>query len=100
MKELANRDVGSVLLEGGGTLNGAMLQAGLVDKIMLFYAPKIIGSSGSVPAFSFEGPQRMSDALQLRGVSIERYGDDWCVTGYPDRPTPAADDGGNREKGK
>lgn len=82
MKELGRREIGSILLEGGGALNGAMLQAGLVDKLMLFYAAKIIGADG-VPAFAFDGLERMSDALSLSEVAIERYGEDWCVTGYP-----------------
>lgn len=89
MKELGRREIGSILLEGGGTLNGAMLQAGLVDKLMLFYAPKIIGSSGAVPAFAYPGPDLMSDALKLKDISIERFGDDWCVTGYPEREPPS-----------
>ncbi len=84
MAELGKREVASVLLEGGGALNGAMLQAGLIDKLMLFYAPKIIGAQGAVPAFSFAGPAFMSQALPIRGISIERFGEDWCVAGYPD----------------
>lgn len=82
MKELGRREIGSILLEGGGALNGAMLQARLVDKLMLFYAAKIVGADG-VPAFDFNGPERMSDALSLSEVAIERYGEDWCVVGYP-----------------
>ncbi|MBW5446695.1 bifunctional diaminohydroxyphosphoribosylaminopyrimidine deaminase/5-amino-6-(5-phosphoribosylamino)uracil reductase RibD [Cohnella sp. CFH 77786] len=93
MQELGRREIGSILLEGGGALNGAMLQAGLVDKVMLFYAPKIVGASGAVSAFAFAGPNRMSDALQLRRVSVEHYGDDWCVTGYPEY-TPVHDEEG------
>lgn len=82
MRELGKREIGSILLEGGGALNGAMLQAGLVDKLMLFYAPKIVGAGG-IPAFGFAGPDSMQEALELQHISIERYGDDWCVTGYP-----------------
>jgi diaminohydroxyphosphoribosylaminopyrimidine deaminase/5-amino-6-(5-phosphoribosylamino)uracil reductase len=84
MAELGKREVASVLLEGGGKLSGAMLKAGLVDKLMLFYAPKIIGATGAVPAIAFEGPRLMGEALPVRNISIERFGDDWCVTGYPD----------------
>jgi diaminohydroxyphosphoribosylaminopyrimidine deaminase / 5-amino-6-(5-phosphoribosylamino)uracil reductase len=83
MAKLGERGVASILLEGGGVLNGAMLQAGLVDKLMLFYAPKIIGGEGAPAAFAFTGPEEMSSALSLRDVSIESYGDDWCVSGYP-----------------
>jgi diaminohydroxyphosphoribosylaminopyrimidine deaminase/5-amino-6-(5-phosphoribosylamino)uracil reductase len=82
MKTLGRMEIGSILLEGGGELNGAMLQAGLVDKIMLFYSAKIIGADG-VPAFGFGGIRQMSDALSLSQIAIERYGDDWCVVGYP-----------------
>ncbi|WP_276351774.1 bifunctional diaminohydroxyphosphoribosylaminopyrimidine deaminase/5-amino-6-(5-phosphoribosylamino)uracil reductase RibD [Cohnella caldifontis] len=95
MKELGKREIGSVLLEGGGALNGAMLQAGLVDKVMLFYAGKIVGSHGAVSAFDFLGPKRMSDAIRLSRISIERYGDDWCVAGYPE---PAAAGGEERRE--
>ncbi|WP_123040853.1 bifunctional diaminohydroxyphosphoribosylaminopyrimidine deaminase/5-amino-6-(5-phosphoribosylamino)uracil reductase RibD [Cohnella candidum] len=93
MRELGRREIGSVLLEGGGALNGNMLQAGLVDKLMLFYAAKIVGSVGTPPAFAFDGPERMSSALTLERVSIERYGADWCVTGYPDRAGRRAEEG-------
>lgn len=95
MKELGKREIGSVLLEGGGALNGAMLQAGLVDKVMLFYAGAIVGSHGSVPAFDYPGPERMTDALRLTRISIERHGDDWCVSGYPE-PVPT-NDGAERQ---
>lgn len=83
LRALGERGIGSILLEGGGKLNGAMLQAGLVDKIMLFYAPLVVGGSGAPSAFEFEGPVAMSSALRLNRVTLERYGDDWCVTGYP-----------------
>ena len=84
MKWLGEREIASVLLEGGGVLNGAMLEAGLVDRLILFYAPKLIGGDG-LPAFALAGPERMADALRLTDVRIERVGDDWCVTGVPAR---------------
>ena len=84
MRKLGEREIGSVLLEGGGRLNGAMLEAGLVDKFAIFYAPKIVGSAGT-PLFDRPVAARMAEAVRLTGVEIERYGDDWCVTGYPER---------------
>ncbi|WEK55640.1 MAG: bifunctional diaminohydroxyphosphoribosylaminopyrimidine deaminase/5-amino-6-(5-phosphoribosylamino)uracil reductase RibD [Candidatus Cohnella colombiensis] len=83
MVELGKRQINSVLLEGGGALNGAMIAAGLVDKVMLFYAPIIVGGDGAPAGFAFEGPEKMTDALKLLDVSIQSYGEDWCVTGYP-----------------
>ncbi|MFC5467826.1 bifunctional diaminohydroxyphosphoribosylaminopyrimidine deaminase/5-amino-6-(5-phosphoribosylamino)uracil reductase RibD [Cohnella suwonensis] len=84
MALLGEMGIGSILLEGGGVLNGAMLKAGLVDKMMLFYAPIIVGGEGAPSAFAFEGPEKMSEALRLNRVSMERFGDDWCMTGYPE----------------
>ncbi|WP_027093703.1 bifunctional diaminohydroxyphosphoribosylaminopyrimidine deaminase/5-amino-6-(5-phosphoribosylamino)uracil reductase RibD [Cohnella thermotolerans] len=84
LEAIGKREIGSVLVEGGGGLNGSLLEAGLVDKLMLFYAPKLVG--GAAPsAFSFAGPDLMEEALKVENVSIERYGTDWCVTGYPAR---------------
>lgn len=83
MKLLGERGINSILLEGGGVLNGAMIEAGLVDKLMLFYAPIIVGGNGSPSAFAFTGPDEMSSALRLNRVSMQAFGEDWCVTGYP-----------------
>ncbi|MFC4103781.1 bifunctional diaminohydroxyphosphoribosylaminopyrimidine deaminase/5-amino-6-(5-phosphoribosylamino)uracil reductase RibD [Paenibacillus xanthanilyticus] len=83
MTKLGELEIGSILLEGGGKLNGAMLELGLIDKIMLFIAPKIIGGDAAPEAFSFGGFERMSEAIGLTGVTMEQVGDDYCLTGYP-----------------
>lgn len=83
MRLLGEREISSVLLEGGGRLNGSMLQERLVNKIILFLAPKIIGGSASPGSFTFEGPERMQDAVGLSRVRIERFGEDLCIMGYP-----------------
>ncbi|RIX53436.1 bifunctional diaminohydroxyphosphoribosylaminopyrimidine deaminase/5-amino-6-(5-phosphoribosylamino)uracil reductase RibD [Paenibacillus nanensis] len=83
MKELGGREIGSILLEGGGKLNGAMLDAGLIDKMVLFFAPKLIGGDQAPVSFSFPGRPKMSDAIVLEHVQVEMAGDDICVTGYP-----------------
>jgi diaminohydroxyphosphoribosylaminopyrimidine deaminase/5-amino-6-(5-phosphoribosylamino)uracil reductase len=82
MQTLADREIGSILLEGGGKLNGAMLKAGLIDKVVLFVAPKIVGGP-SPSAFEFPGFERMADAIRLDDVTVERIGDDICIVGYP-----------------
>jgi diaminohydroxyphosphoribosylaminopyrimidine deaminase/5-amino-6-(5-phosphoribosylamino)uracil reductase len=83
MKELGSREIGSVLLEGGGKLNGAMLEAGLIDKMVLYYAPKLIGGDLAPSNFSFPGRKLMSDAIMLDRVQVEMAGEDICVIGYP-----------------
>jgi diaminohydroxyphosphoribosylaminopyrimidine deaminase/5-amino-6-(5-phosphoribosylamino)uracil reductase len=76
---LAGEGVRSLLLEGGPTLAGAFLAAGLVDKLMVFGAPTLSGA-GPV-AF---GPLPASQVL--RHVSVERIGDDVLLTGYLREP--------------
>ncbi|WP_053376711.1 bifunctional diaminohydroxyphosphoribosylaminopyrimidine deaminase/5-amino-6-(5-phosphoribosylamino)uracil reductase RibD [Paenibacillus sp. FJAT-27812] len=83
MKKLGELEIGSILLEGGGQLNGAMLEAGLIDKIVLYYAAKIIGGTDAPGTFTFAGFEKMADAIQLERVSVEMAGEDICVSGYP-----------------
>ncbi|XEC97662.1 bifunctional diaminohydroxyphosphoribosylaminopyrimidine deaminase/5-amino-6-(5-phosphoribosylamino)uracil reductase RibD [Paenibacillus tarimensis] len=87
MKRIGEMEIGSVLLEGGGRLNGAMLEARLIDKMVLFFAPKIIGGMGAPTNFQFGGWDRMSDAVQLRDVKVDTIGEDICITGYPVYPS-------------
>ncbi|MFC3345110.1 bifunctional diaminohydroxyphosphoribosylaminopyrimidine deaminase/5-amino-6-(5-phosphoribosylamino)uracil reductase RibD [Paenibacillus abyssi] len=86
MKRIGELEIGSILLEGGGRLNGAMLEAGLIDKLVLFFAPKIIGGAAAPVSFQFEGWDRMADAVQLRNMKVDIIGDDLCVSGYPIYP--------------
>lgn len=83
MRLLGEREIASMLLEGGGRLNGAMLQEKLIHKIMLFFAPKIIGGFDARSTFSFEGYERMNDAVTLERVRTDHFGEDICITGYP-----------------
>jgi diaminohydroxyphosphoribosylaminopyrimidine deaminase/5-amino-6-(5-phosphoribosylamino)uracil reductase len=84
MDILGGRDIASILLEGGGTLNGAMLEQQLVNKVQLFYAPKFIGGGGQAPDnVQFAGFERIEDAIQLERITVQQFGEDICITGYP-----------------
>jgi diaminohydroxyphosphoribosylaminopyrimidine deaminase/5-amino-6-(5-phosphoribosylamino)uracil reductase len=83
MRLLGEQEIGSVMLEGGGRLNGAMLAHKLIDKCYLFYAPKIIGGDHAPGNFSFDGFAKMSEAVWLDRVKLEQFGDDFCLIGYP-----------------
>jgi diaminohydroxyphosphoribosylaminopyrimidine deaminase / 5-amino-6-(5-phosphoribosylamino)uracil reductase len=77
LAELGKRDILSVLLEAGPTLNGAALRAGIVHKLILFYAPKIAGD-GHVP-FA-HGAKLGASAIQ--DVRFKQFGPDFAVEAY------------------
>ena len=81
--ELGNRGIDSVMLEGGGTLNAAFLQAGLVDKLMLFMAPKLIGGMQAISCVAGQGAECLTQAIAIDRMSIRPCGDDWLIEGYP-----------------
>ncbi|WP_042196986.1 bifunctional diaminohydroxyphosphoribosylaminopyrimidine deaminase/5-amino-6-(5-phosphoribosylamino)uracil reductase RibD [Paenibacillus camerounensis] len=86
MVKLGEMEISSILLEGGGTLNGAMLENGLVDRVVLFYAPKIVGGGSEAPGtFDFPGVALMKDAITLEGLEVEVLGDNVCISGTPVR---------------
>ena len=82
VERLGAMNVLSVLMEGGALVNWAALEAGIVDKVFLFYAPKILAGTGSVPFAAGAGFRRMSEAAQVRDVAIHHFGDDFAVEGY------------------
>ncbi len=82
---LGKRELISVLVEGGSALLGTLFDLGLVDKVMAFIAPVIVGGRGAPTAVAGRGVERMAEALRLRKVRVRRLGDDLMVVGYPDR---------------
>lgn len=83
--ERAGREkIDSIFLEGGGTVNDAMLKEGLVDEVMAFIAPKIIGGKDAKTPVEGEGFARMSEAVKLRDLTIDKIGEDVVVTGLVD----------------
>ena len=80
LRELGKRQILNVLLEAGAELNGAALEAGIVDKMILFYAPKIMGTGG-VPMASIPS-KWFPKSPALTSVTVNRYGPDFCVQGY------------------
>jgi len=83
--KLAGRNVTSLLVEGGAEVNRAFLEAGLVDRVVLFLAPKVVGGDG-LSWVAGPGARRMAGALELEDVAVARVGTDILVTGRPARP--------------
>lgn len=86
LRELAARDVLSLLVEGGGVVLGSFFDTALVDKVHAVIAPIIIGAGDAPAAVAGRGAYRMDDALRLRDITVERLGEDLLVSGYPQYP--------------
>ncbi len=76
---LANEQINEVLLETGATLSGAMLNAGLVDELIIFMAPRLMGNAAR-GLFDLPGLQTMEQRIDLQIRDIRAIGDDWCIT--------------------
>jgi diaminohydroxyphosphoribosylaminopyrimidine deaminase/5-amino-6-(5-phosphoribosylamino)uracil reductase len=81
LQDLGERNMTSVLIEGGGDVLGQALDARLIDKVQLYLGPILTG--GPVTAFSGRGADATRSALRLERVAYERIGQSVCVTGYP-----------------
>ena len=81
MRALGEHNLMCVLVEGGGALNGALLHAGLIDRLLLFIAPLLLGGSDGTPLFAGSGVRSLAEALRLRDLQISRSGEDLLVEG-------------------
>ena len=88
---LGDREVTSVLIEGGGRVAASALQAGIVDKVMFFYAPKILGGDDGIPMCKGPGPDKMSGCRPLYRTAFTQVGEDLLVEGYLDAPNGSTD---------
>jgi diaminohydroxyphosphoribosylaminopyrimidine deaminase/5-amino-6-(5-phosphoribosylamino)uracil reductase len=81
--ELKQRQVTSVLVEGGATVAGSFFDARLIDKFTYFIAPVIIGGVSSQISIGGQGAESIADAIKLESLTVDRTGPDLAVTGYP-----------------
>jgi len=86
LRRLADEEVQSLLLEGGPTLAGAFLRAGLLDKLVLVVAPTLIGGDDAPPLFAGPGAATLAEAIGLSGLEIDRAGEDVVLTAYIREP--------------
>lgn len=82
MKQLGEREITSVFVEGGGTVNFSLLKAGLVDKVYAFVAPKIIGGQEAKTPVEGEGFATLAEAVELTALEAGNIGRDVMLTGY------------------
>jgi len=82
LQELARRDINEVLVEAGARLNGALLNAGLIDELVIYMAPKLMGDAAR-GLFHLPGLERMEQSIGLEIKDIRAIGVDWRIIAQP-----------------
>src|ERR1019366_3186403 len=90
LANLGRCEITSLIIEGGGLVNGAAVSACVVDKIFFYYASKILAGTGSIPFALGAGYRRISEAAFVKSLVLHRFGEDFAVEGY--LRDPYADD--------
>jgi diaminohydroxyphosphoribosylaminopyrimidine deaminase/5-amino-6-(5-phosphoribosylamino)uracil reductase len=72
----------SVMIEGGAEINASALQEGIVDKVLMFLAPMLVGGKSSASAVAGEGIDSFSQATRLVDIRVERFDNDTLIEGY------------------
>ncbi len=80
LKKLAALQISNIIVEGGGTLIGSLFDEKLVDRILFFICPKIIGGKDAVSSVMGAGVKRVDQAIKLREMKIRRFGEDLLVS--------------------
>ena len=82
LRRLGELEITSLMIEGGAAVNWAALAASVVDKVFLYYAPKILAGTGSIPFAAGAGFRHLSQAAQVKDLHLHRFGEDFAVEGY------------------
>lgn len=80
--KLGKMRIASILIEGGSEIAGSAVKDGLVDKIIFFISPRIIGGKKALPAVGGTGIASLSKAVRLCNISVKRSGEDLIIEGY------------------
>lgn len=81
LSELGRRGIASLLIEGGADVNASALREGVVDRVLYFLAPRLLGGQDAVGAIGGRSPAQLSEALTLKRVTVTRVGPDILVEG-------------------
>lgn len=81
LEELARDGIHSILVEGGGEVHSSLFEANLADEVVAFVAPKVIGGREAKTPVEGAGFERMSQAVELAGLTVDRIGDDVVIRG-------------------
>jgi diaminohydroxyphosphoribosylaminopyrimidine deaminase/5-amino-6-(5-phosphoribosylamino)uracil reductase len=82
LSKLGEKGITSLLVEGGSQVNGSFFDEGLIDKLLLFLSPKMIGDDQAIGIFGGKGMASLIDAVPLRELRVRRIGEDILIEGY------------------
>ncbi len=82
IKKLGALDIFSIMIEGGGEMNAAALEAGIVDKVLFFLSPKIIGGKKSPTSVDGKGIDKLNEAISLKDIKTHKLDEDILIEGY------------------
>ena len=82
MVELGSMRITSLLIEGGSRVFASAFSSGIVDKVLFFYAPKILGGDDGIPICRGPGPRLMKDCIRAQNIRIRRFDDDVMIEAY------------------
>lgn len=82
MRKLAQKNITSVLVEGGGEVNSSFFENNIVDKIYFFYAPKIIGGKNAPTSCNGKGTRYIDNCIRIKNYTIKKLKNDFLVEGY------------------
>lgn len=82
MKELGKLGITSVMIEGGSSISASALSSKIVDKVLFFTAPKIIGGVDAIPSVGGESPLLLKNAFQIKNLQVKKIGKDILLEGY------------------
>jgi diaminohydroxyphosphoribosylaminopyrimidine deaminase/5-amino-6-(5-phosphoribosylamino)uracil reductase len=79
LRKLAHLKITNIIVEGGGTLIGSLFDERLVDKVLFFISPKIIGGKDAISSVMGKGVKRVDQAIKLRAIKFRRFGEELLV---------------------
>ncbi len=91
MDRLGSFGITSLLIEGGSRVVASALSAGIVEKIIFFFAPKILGGDDGIPICKGPGADTMDRCIPVKDIHVRRFGDDIMIQGYIDHNSIPAD---------
>jgi diaminohydroxyphosphoribosylaminopyrimidine deaminase / 5-amino-6-(5-phosphoribosylamino)uracil reductase len=82
VRRLGELEITGVVVEGGALVNGAVLATGVVDKVFLYYAPRILAGTESVPFATGVGFRHIKEAPQVKSIRFHHFRDEFAIEGY------------------